>query len=236
MRAIFLEEEISVIAMGEEFQLKGTSAHHLLKVLRVKVGSEVLGLNGEGQKTKLLITNVNKSKIYLKKTSIETQERKLNLDLAIGQTKKDAMDLILKQSVELGIRNIYIVESQHSQRYDFNFERARKLMISAMEQSNNPYLPEVKTLSLEKVPLENYKTALFFSSFAIGEEQDLKLSSTLKDDSIILIGPEAGFNDEEENILRENPIVKTFMLETYILRSSTAISAAVGFFLGKISA
>lgn len=62
MRAIYLE---SIDASKSEILIDGNIAHHLINVIRIKNGEEILGLNGKGLMTYLTVSDLGKKKINL---------------------------------------------------------------------------------------------------------------------------------------------------------------------------
>lgn len=230
MRAIFLENLTNMLNDSvDEIEIIGESAIHLIKVLRIKVKDALIGLDGLGTRYSLEVTTIKRSSIICKILNSTTEERKEVVDLAIGQTKKDALDLILKQSCELGIRKIRILSTEYSQRYPINLGRVKKLLQSGLEQSNNLFLPQVEIIpNILEIDHQNYANLFFFSSIRDGD----KNTNLDFGPSLFVIGPEGGFSESEEDYFRNLENCKTFMLNTYILRSPTAFSAAIGFYLG----
>jgi 16S rRNA (uracil1498-N3)-methyltransferase len=94
--------------------ISGERAHHL-NVVRVKVGEEILILNGRGLKFFAKIINITKKDIALKIFKFERSTPNDILDLAIATPKKEAFEDILKISVELGINQIVPLFSQYCQ-------------------------------------------------------------------------------------------------------------------------
>lgn len=226
MRAVYIEDIDNSL---NETEVKGDGAAHLIRVLRIRTGETILGLDGLGSKYFLEVTKVNRSSVNCKILERKIEKRKEMIDLCIGQTKKDALDLILKEACELGIRKVYILNSEYSQRFPINLERVHKLLRSGIEQSNNPFLPLVEVVGkLSEIDYENFDNILFFSSVRDGGEKG-KLT---EGKTLFVIGPEGGFSESEEIYFRGLKNCKTFMLNTYILRSPTALSAVTGFYLG----
>ncbi len=228
MRSVYLETKFE---LGGEYDLEGRAAHHLLNVVRVKQNETILGLNGEGVSAKLLIQDVNKKSISFKAIEVISHQRKMKFDLFIGKLKKDALDLSLKQATELGISTIYIVETEFSQRYRLNLERIDKLLISAMEQSNNPFKPEIKEVKAEEVEFLSYDKVLCFT---MDKEQARPVYDFSQDQKVLLvIGPEGGLSILDQSLILNSAGDKLAMinLPTYILRASTAVPTAVGYAL-----
>jgi 16S rRNA (uracil1498-N3)-methyltransferase len=226
MRAVYLN---SIIGEGKT-TLEGVQAHHLINVLRIKVGTELLGLDGVGTIYNLKIEEVLKKKIIVSLIEKKKAPAKLDLDLMIGKVKKEAMDLSLKQCCELGINNITILNSEFSQRYEMKPERTSKLLISGIEQANNPYLPNLSEIEFRDIKTDAYENIMYFSSnpkFA-SRGDSLKRGKTL-----III--EGGFSTSEEGQIAGLSKTRIINMDTEIMRTPTAVACGVGFFLGATS-
>lgn len=228
MRAIYLE---NIQNLKSGMDIPDEKIHHLNNVLRAKTGEIILLLDGCGRGRKAIIENITKRKIDLKFLDIyEGQNRLKNLTVAIGQTKKDAFDLSLKQLVEIGIEKIIILESEYSQKFELKKERIEKVLISALEQSNAFYLPELTYLRFNEFVDSNKNKIIYFSS--IGTTQnEIKYDS--KEEYTILLGPEGGYSLDEEELVKKMTDSVIINLPTNILRTSTAVSFCTGYFLGK---
>lgn len=225
MRAIYIED----YQFCQETVLSGPHAHHLINVLRLKIGADLLILDGHGQVTTACIVQINKGQVFCQAVKSKRAERQMVVDLAVGLVKKDALELIIKQACELGIRKIYILETVYSQRYQLNLIRLKKLLISASEQSNNPFLPELIIARADDLPLSDYDSVNLFSLGKPNSPKKLNLAGK----HLVLIGPEGGFSSEEESLFEQSDKTQKIQLKTYILRSSTIVATAVGFLFGR---
>jgi 16S rRNA (uracil1498-N3)-methyltransferase len=228
MRAVYLN---SIIGEGKT-TLEGVQAHHLINVLRIKVGTELLGLDGVGTIYNLKIEEVLKKKIILSLIEKKKTPAKLDLDLMIGKVKKEAMDLSLKQCCELGINNITILNSEFSQRYEMKPERTSKLLISGIEQANNPYLPSLSEIEFRDINTDAYENIMYFSS---NPKFKNKGNSLKPGKTLIIIGPEGGFSTSEEDQIARLSKTRIINIDTEIMRTPTAVACGVGFFLGAMS-
>src|SRR5690606_23898506 len=134
MRAVFLEN----IDFSEE-KIVDDKFHHLMNVVRVKKFDKILLLNGKGSSRQAEIVDISKKYILIKTLSAINEHLPSKLKVALGIPKKDALDLCLKQIVELGIKDIYLLQSEYSQKFAQANERFKRIFISSMEQSNNPW-------------------------------------------------------------------------------------------------
>lgn len=219
MRAHFLQN----LNVEDNYILGGESLHHLVNVVRVEVNDELLLLNGRGLKVLTVIEEVSKKAIKLKKVSFTEEERKFDLDLALGMPKREALELSLKQATELGFRRVYLVKSDYSQMKFPESERTLKLLISALEQSNGAFLPEIVESTWDEIPYENYDDSLVFDSRPNSQQLSLEGKNTL-----LIVGPEGGFSSGEEIFFKEISNIKMLNVPTPIMRTPTAVAVGAG--------
>ena len=104
----------------------------------------------------------------------------------------------------------------------FNKPRILQIMINAMKQSGNPYLPKLLSpTDLRKIKYKNYD--LVITSHITGEDiKMLKSEITEAEKILLVIGPEGDFTDDELDFLITKGTEKV-KLNTYILRSEVAM-------------
>lgn len=226
MRAAFIEDLIS----QDSYSLTGEILHHLVNVIRIEKDEELLLLNGKGLVVRTVVTEVSKRVLTLKKLSEKKSEPKFHMDLVIGIPKKDALELSLKEAVELGFGKIYLVRAGFSQNRIPEKERIKSLLVSALEQSNSTFLPEVVEANWETVPWNDYGTVLLLDSQS-GKESN---SRAISDKNLLIVGPEGGFSPEELEFLREKKNLESLLLPTPIMRTPTAIAAGAGVLLQRL--
>ena len=78
-----------------------------------------------------------------------------NIELAICLVKKSPMDTILQKATELGVTKITPIVSERTEVKELNFERAKKIVIEATEQSNQLIPPEISQVIKLKDFLNN---------------------------------------------------------------------------------
>ena len=226
MRASY-QKDLSVQA---SYLLKGDAAHHLANVVRVEPNEEILLLNGAGLQVKATVTAVSRREVVLTKLSDIQVTRRFDFDLALGIPKKEALELSLKQAVELGFRKIYLIRSLYSQTRLPVAERLESLLVSALEQSNSAFMPELVTLSWTEIPHQDYAEIMMLDSQNQTQDKLLKGPG----DRLLIVGPEGGFSPEEISLLHQWPRIKKLNLPTPILRTPTAVAAGAGILLGSL--
>jgi 16S rRNA (uracil1498-N3)-methyltransferase len=226
MRAVFLSE------LGEQdvYEIIGDQLHHLLNVIRLEIQEEVMLLDGKGQRILTVAQNISKRSVLLKKMRTESITRKYFIDLALGIPKKDALESCLKQSVELGIRKIFLIRSHYSQTRLPDIERIQGLLTNALEQSNAAYLPELMMTDWEHLPFGDYQACFLLDSQTKDASPRILAPSSMKP-SLLVIGPEGGFSTQELSSLYQKEGLVALHLPTPILRTPTAISVGMGMIL-----
>lgn len=227
MRASYLED----LQIQQSYKLSGDEAHHLLNVVRVEMGEEILLLNGVGLMVKTKVVNIAKRELELEFIESQQATRDFQMDLALGIPKKEALELSLKQAVELGFSKIYLVRSQYSQTRVPEKERLTSLLVSALEQSNAPFMPQVAEMNWSEIPKDDYQEIMMLDS----QNKSAKLKKTQKQSKrLLVVGPEGGFSPAEAALLHEWPNLQIVNLPTPILRTPTAVAAGAGILLGSL--
>jgi 16S rRNA (uracil1498-N3)-methyltransferase len=227
MRAYFQKD----LVVQEEYLIKGESAHHLVSVVRVAVGEQILLLNGKGLTITAVVSSISHKELFLKKITSTELKRSYSMDLALGIPKKEALELSLKQAVELGFRKIYLIRSKYSQIRIPEESRLESLLVSAVEQSNSAFMPEVIFTEWDKIPSTNYGQILVMDSQSKANKIEIALKS---DARLLIVGPEAGFSNDELALLHNLPRVSILNLPTPILRTPTAVATGAGIILKSL--
>ncbi len=221
---------LSDLTVQNEYVLKGDDLHHLVNVVRVETGEEILLTNGKGLQVHSQIDSVSKKELRLILLTQKVTERAFSFDVVIGIPKKEALELCIKQATELGFRTIFLVRSDYSQQRVPEEDRLQALLISALEQSNAPYLPQIISASWDDIPWGSYaEVCIMDSQSENGQRNDSRGAEKL-----LVIGPEGGWSPKELTHLHAKSNALVLKLPTPILRTPTALAAGAGFLLGRL--
>jgi len=231
MHKFFTEEIDENVAV-----ITGDDHKHLFKVLRLKIGDEVLvnDLKGIDFLGKIISVDKESTIVELKRRILENNESELSITLYQGLPKAGKMDLIVQKNTELGVTRIVPVITErvivkNSSEYK-KMDRLRRIVFEASKQSKRSMIPSImepiefkEALSLmlaHDVLIVPYENAENYGLLKLKEEIPFIKSCG------ILIGPEGGFSNEEIEELEKNG-AKIVTLGKRILRTETAGFAAV---------
>jgi 16S rRNA (uracil1498-N3)-methyltransferase len=157
----------------------------------------------------------------------KTPKSKFHLHLAVAPTKmNDRFEWFLEKATEIGIQEITPVFCERSERKVINLERFEKIILSAMKQSNETYLPKLNQAVSFKDFIKQKKEGL--QLIAHCEETDKRsLKEILKpnEDITMLIGPEGDFSEKEIALALENNFNPVTLGNTRLRTETAAIVA-----------
>lgn len=224
MRAQWLKD----LSVQESYLLSGEAHHHLVNVIRIAVGEKLLLLNGKGLAISTLVESVTKKHVALKFENYRQSEGRHQMDLALGLPKREALELCLKQAVEIGFGRIFMVRSAFSQIRQLEDERLQKILTAALEQSNAEFMPELIACEWADVPWQNYQQVVLLNSQSGSDAKKAAFENGAK---LLVVGPEGGFSAQEINFFNSIENLLSLSLPTPILRTPTAVGVGAGLLL-----
>lgn len=193
-------------------------------VLRMEACDKAVLFDGKGDEALCEFVSISK-----KNATLKVLEKKHGLipsrdvTLYIALIKKDNFELVLEKATELGVSRIVPVQADRSEKKGVNYERARKILQEAAEQSGRATVPTLENIiKIKDVPHENF---VVFDPRGEISAREFFARSTATPISIF-IGPEGGFTDEEMDLFHAHkiPVVAT---GEQILRAETAVIVAL---------
>jgi 16S rRNA (uracil1498-N3)-methyltransferase len=204
--------------------LSEEDSRHCVKVLRKNITDKIHVVDGVGGLFECEITNAHEKKCEVRILSAkrEFEKRKHYLHIAIAPTKNaDRIEYFVEKCVEIGVDEITLIQTKHSERKHQKTERLEKIAISAMKQSLKAYLPKVNELiDFEKfIKTTNYEAK--FIAHLTDAAKRLKDVATIKNEVLLMIGPEGDFA-QDEIFLAQNFGFQLVTLGDSRLRTETA--------------
>jgi 16S rRNA (uracil1498-N3)-methyltransferase len=217
---------------SNEFTLTEDSSRHIVQVLRMKEGEQIMLTNGKGQTQTVEIVSAHKKKTEVKiknKEFVCQPEPKISIAISfIKNTSR--FEWFLEKATEIGISTIIPLICKRTEKTHFRTERMKTILISAMLQSRQAWLPELT----EPQKIDDFlKPDLPYDQKFIAhclEEEKRELKDYKLDDTsskIILIGPEGDFTKQEIDLALNNNFVPVSLGQTRLRTETAGIVAAV---------
>lgn len=176
---------------------------HCVRVLRHQPGDLLEVVDGKGG-----LFTVRLIDAHPKRAMVEIVERhslppywKGRLLLAVAPTKNmDRMEWLVEKATEVGMDGFIPLHCRFSERKEIKRERLEKTAVSAMKQSLKAALPVVEEMTPFARFIEKYKDVPGkFIAHCVDDGQRHLLAEEYRpgEDSVILIGPEGDFSQEE---------------------------------------
>ena len=126
-------------------QLSEESSKHIVQVLRMKEGEQIRLNNGDGQSAEATIINADKKKCTVQVNQVhQFSKPNYGLHLGVGFTKNASRnEWLLEKATELGVSSITPIIATRTEREKFRIDRWQNILISAMLQSQQYYLPQL---------------------------------------------------------------------------------------------
>lgn len=222
------------LSIGTVIALPTEVAHHV-HVLRLSQGDHISLFNGTGGEYVATLTTIEKKRITAEVKAFSPIEVELPYAITLAQALPEAskMDWIIEKAVELGVAGIQPLASQRCV-VKLSGERAEKkrahwqgVIVSAAEQSGRNRVPHVAELSdfTSWIAQQDLHRRIILTPRA---EQSLSDWARHHPPQAValLIGPEGGFTEAEENMAQNRGVIALSM-GPRVLRTETAGLAAI---------
>lgn len=230
MYHFFVEEEQ---VNGENAYISGSDVNHIVNVLRMKIGEELL-ISVKGDWDYLCkIEEIENDRVNLKLLeSMEQRELPIKLTLLQGIPKSDKLEMVIQKAIELGVSEIIPVKTNRvvvkieEKKQASKVARWNAIAESAAKQSKRSIIPKVlnpQTLdnALEIVKDYGVKLLPYENADGIKKTKDILNSLDSKNNIAVFIGPEGGFEEAEVKKSIDSGF-EVITLGKRILRTETA--------------
>jgi 16S rRNA (uracil1498-N3)-methyltransferase len=210
--------EDSTVRLDEE------TSKHLVGVLRMKKGDEILLTDGKGKKAKAIITDDNRKKSEVHISSVaEEEQTEPKIAIGISIIKNSArFEWFLEKATEIGVHEIIPLLCQRTEKEKFRFERMQNILVSAMLQSQQSWMPVLhQPTEFQKVLELTFEQKLVAHCMDTKRQQLTNQLVRGSNSILILIGPEGDFTGEEIKLALGKAFIPA-TLGTTRLRTETA--------------
>ena len=210
--------------------LAGSDAIHICTVLRLQAGDKIQVLDGQGSLYIVQLVDVKAKLVKGEIISSEKANTESPLTIHLGQSliKGNKFDVVLRKSVELGVKTITPLMTERTVvKSDGNKKIARwkKIAEESCKQCGRSSIPKVSgsIIKLDVFCQQGSEADLKLMFWELESENGFKDINPEKTPSSVsvLIGPEGGFTIEEVETARSHGF-QTVSLGPRILRAETA--------------
>ena len=222
------------MAQKDIVSLDADTAKHIWQVLRMQSDDKVVLTDGKGTIAEgtIHVAERHKCNVSIEKVSLHKRKGKV-LHLCVAFTKNNSRnEWLLEKATELGVGSIIPITTTRSEKAHVRHDRWQKILQSAILQSQQYYLPELAEVTPLKTILKKHNgVAQKLVAHCIPDNVKHSLPEMLKPfgETLLLIGPEGDFTQEEVNLCIENGF-KPVSLGPQRLRTETAAIAAAAYF------
>ena len=224
MNVFYLPDaQLGTISFPEE------ESKHIVKVLRMKEGDRFCVTNGNGSlfDAELVDAHPKRAMADLSNQRCGYDIRDFKLSIAIAPTKlNERTEWFLEKATEIGIDEVKLFASYHSERRAANVERFRKIVVSAMKQSVKSKMPVVEEMvPFDKLVKQDFDGQKFIAWIDDDVKEQLCDLYEKGKNAIVLIGPEGDFSKEEVELAKENGFVPVSLGEARLRTETAAVVA-----------
>ena len=210
------------------FHFDSDESHHLINVMRMKIGSEVYFTDGEGGSYIGLISSFDNDTVSgdILQVYKNKNELKYHIHLGLPVIKKSRIKIAIEKSVESGVKEITPLSLERSIKYNVSTSRIASISKSAVKQSMRSVIPAINPVSSlsDWYNPDNLNIACVIGAdtrLTRFKNEILKFVNGNKK-ICLLIGPEGDFSNKEKEFIYDNKFIKVSLGNT-ILRTETAI-------------
>jgi len=207
--------------------LNEDTSKHVIGVLRMKAGENILLTDGKGKRAIGTIEDDNRKKCMLRISSLQYEERKpFSITIGISLIKNTSrFEWFLEKATEVGITDIIPLLCERTEKQNFRTERMQTILISAMIQSQQNWLPHLhEPTSFSDVISKEYKNRFIAHCL---EEEKKQIPGSLSGNTIILIGPEGDFSPKEIQAALDHQFIPVSLGNTRLRTETAGLVAAV---------
>lgn len=214
----------------QQHTLSEETSRHCIQVLRMTENEELNLTDGKGNLYTAVITNADKKNCTVNIEETKNYKRTANISIAISLLKNPTrLEWFMEKAAEIGVHKIHPLICEHTEKESFRYDRMNGILISAMLQSQQVFLPQ---LHQPKKYIDFVKQEFYGIKLIAHCKEDNKIAihqpAFKNKNALILIGPEGDFSQPEIDVALTNNYTAVDLGHTR-LRSETAGIVAAAF-------
>ena len=222
---LFFVEKIS-----KQVKLTPEESKHIIKVLRHKQNDIIFLTDGQGKLYEAKIIEDNPKQVIAQIVKVRNDFGLLpfKISIALPPLKiPSRYEWFIEKATELGVDTIYPVITRFTEVRKVKQDRIRKLIIAALKQSLRTQLPKFEQIIDLEEFFDMYEIEDYEQKLIAVCDAEKALSEVYKPnlDTIVLIGPEGGFSQEEIKMAIDSDFIPVKLGYTRLRAETAAITA-----------
>ena len=224
----FYKEDL--IASSTDIVLDEATSKHIVQVLRMQNSEQLQLTNGKGNLFMAEIVDNNRKRCAVKiLKTFDIPHSPFSITVAISPVKNTTrFEWFLEKATEIGVTEIIPLVCSRTEKTAFKFERMNSILVSAMLQSQQTWLPVLQEpTKFNQVVQSSTQQQKFIAHCMDDAKRKLKdLNNESLSSKIILIGPEGDFTADEIELALQNYFSAVSLGGTRLRTETAGIVAA----------
>jgi 16S rRNA (uracil1498-N3)-methyltransferase len=219
-----------------EIILSEDNSRHIVQVLRMQPGETLQLTDGKGALLTALILEDHKKKCRVKiQANIAVSPNKKNVVIAISPLKNASrFEWFLEKATEIGVSEIIPLQSERTGRQHLRHDRLHNILVSALLQSQQTWLPVLHPLTPFSTVLDDTRYDRRLIAYCLEDASPPSRAAgpsglphaNPDTSSLILIGPEGDFSAEEVASALKNGFIPVTLGENRLRTETAGVVAA----------
>lgn len=212
-----------ILTLNEE------TSRHIVQVLRMKPREKLQLTDGAGNLLTAEILDDHKKKCTVQiVTSEVVPKKKEEICIAISLLKNAGrFEWFLEKATEVGVTEIIPLLCDRTEKQHFRYERMRQIVVSAMMQSKQVWLPILHQPTHVRQVIDNTDDKLKLIAHCEKEAKSALSDFNHPNKVQILIGPEGDFTTEEISLAIKKSYSPVTLGNTRLRTETAGVAAAV---------
>ncbi len=201
--------ELDRYASGQTLLPEDEESFHLSRVLRLRPGEKVFLTDGMGRLAEGKMRSVTgKAEIELIDSPVTQPRSNFRVHIALAPPRHpDRLEWFVEKACETGVDQITFMVTRHSEKWKVRLPRLERLLIAALKQSQQCYLPEIAgPLAFEEV-VEKATEEQKWIAWCGENQRILSQEVQAAKSQLVLIGPEGDFSGEEVTLAMKKQFI-----------------------------
>lgn len=219
--------------------LNEEESRHAVRVLRLGVGARIHLVDGRGglYEAEVTVASPRGCEVRVVSSVEDFGARGYRVVMGVAPTKNsERFEWFLEKATEVGLDAVVPLECANSERrVFFKPGRAEKVLVSAMKQSLKARLPRLEPLTpFRELVCRPFEGVKLIAHCREGERVPITEALRPGSDTIILIGPEGDFTEEEVTLATRNGFVPVSLGESRLRTETAALVAVTAAYLANL--